>query len=137
MINYETLVKIFAFLFSFVNQTLDNLCIVLSKYIRLGVMQMLVRYIMVHYLISRYQAINTQRRLACIGLQHVHLSWKIACVQLEITWYSPQLINMMNLQNGRYQWQALTKYGLVFPVQEMNLVSACIWNENTSNIVHN
>ena len=43
----------------------------------------------------------------------------------------------MHFQNGKCQWQAWSKDALVFPVQEMNLVSACNWNENTSNTVHN
>ena len=43
----------------------------------------------------------------------------------------------MHFQNGKGQWQAWSKDALVFPVQEMYLVFACAWNENTLNTVHN
>ena len=89
------------------------------------------------FLISGYQAIHILKALAYIGLQHVHLSLKYVFAQLGIHWCSVLLTNMKHLQNGKYQQQAWTKDALVFPVQEMYLVSACIWNGNISNTVHN
>ena len=80
--------------------------------------------------------VHTRRILACIDLQHVHLSLKQACAQLGIYLYSPLLTVMKHLQNRKCQWQAWTKDALVFLVQEMYLVSACIWNVNISNTVH-
>ena len=94
-------------------------------------------YSMDHYLISGYQAIHTLKTLACIGLQHVHLSLKKACTQLGIYLCSPLSINMKHIQNGKCQWQAWTKDALLFTVQEMYLVSACIWNGNISHTVYN
>ena len=52
-------------------------------------------------------------------------------------WYSPLLTNKMHFKIGKHQWQAWSKDALVFPVQQMYLVSACIWNKNASNTVHN
>ena len=98
---------------------------------------MLVTYNMDHYLILWYQAIHNLKTLACIGLEHVHLSLKKACTQLGIYLCSPLLTDMKHLQNGKCQWQAWTKDALVFPVQEMYLVSACNWNVSISNAVHN
>ena len=43
----------------------------------------------------------------------------------------------MHFHNEKCQWHAWSKDALVFPVQEMYLVSTCIWNEDTSNTVHN
>ena len=90
-----------------------------------------------HYLKSGSQAIHIQKRLACIGLQHVDLSLKTTCRPLKITLYSLLLTNKMHFQNKKCQWQAWSKDALVFPVQEMYLVSACTCIENTSNTVHN
>ena len=89
---------------------------------------MLVMLSTVHYLISEYQAIHTLKTLACIDLQHGHLSLKKASIQLEIYLCSPLLTDMKHLKNGECQWQAWTKDALEFIVQEMYLVSACIWN---------
>ena len=91
---------------------------------------------MEYYLKSGSQAIHIQKILAFIGLQHIDLSLKTTCGQLEICLYSPLSTNKMHFQNGKCQWQAWSKEALVFPVQEMDLVYACIWNENTSNTVH-
>ena len=90
-----------------------------------------------HYLNSGSQAILIQKRLACIGLQCVDLSLKTTCGQLEICLYSPLTTNRISFQSEICQWQAWSRDTLVFPVQERYLVSVYIWNENTSNTVHN
>ena len=96
-----------------------------------------MRYNIDHYWKSGSQAIHIQKIFACIGLQHVELSSKRTCRQLEICLYSPPSTNRMNFQSERNQCQAWSKDALVFSVQEMYLVSACIWNMRTSNTVHN
>ena len=96
-----------------------------------------MRYSMEPYLLSGSQVIHIQKTLACIGLQHVHMSSKKACRQLGTYLCSPLSANRKQLQNGKCQWQAWFKDALVFLVQEMYLVSACIWNGNISNTVNN
>ena len=49
----------------------------------------------------------------------------------------PLLANKMHFQNDKCQWQAWSRDALVFLVQEMYLVSACVWNDNISNTGHN
>ena len=44
---------------------------------------------------------------------------------------------MKHLQKEKCQWQAWAKDALVFLVQKIWLIWACIWHMNTQDTVHN
>ena len=71
-----------------------------------------------HYLTSGSQVIHILKTLACIVLQHIHLSLKKACGQLGIYWCGPLSANRKHLQYEKCQWQVLSK--------RCTMVSACI-----------
>ena len=57
-----------------------------------------MRYTIDQYLKSGSQAIHNQKLFACIGLQHVDLSSKTTCGQLEICLYSPLSTNKSDVK---------------------------------------